>query len=137
MVFVKDLLRMRKVEDVFAFLAPWQVKDPVQIVPGDGSLRHHRRHRGEVVDLLLELSLLFFGDGRGFQLLTVFFRFLLLTYGVAQAVLDGLHFRAQEVVLLLLVHPLSDFLIDVAFQLADGDFTIHALADDLQSFDDA
>ena len=26
---------------------------------------------------------------------------------------------------------------DVAFQLADSDFTIHALADDLQSFDDA
>ena len=135
-VFVQDFFRVGQVQEVVAFFGPRQVKDPVQVVSGHGSLGHHRRHGSQMVDFFLDFFFVFFGDAALCQLFSVHVGFFFLVFGVAQFFLDGLELLAQVVVLLLFVHFLADFFFDFRFQAAYSDFFMNQLQHDAQALHD-
>ena len=81
-----------------------------------------------MVDFLGKFRLVFFRNACLFQFLPVFVRFLFLAYRISQAVVDGLDFLAQVVVLLFFIHFGADIAVDFRFQPSDLDFLVqHAV----------
>ena len=77
-----------------------------------------------MVDDFSDFGLEFLGDARFFQLFPVVFGFLFLAYRITQAVMDGLDFLTQVIVLLFLVHFGPHVTVDFRFQPADLDFLV-------------
>ena len=142
MVLVQHLLRLDQVLFHTAFDAPWNRKQPIQIVAHHGGFRTHRAHGFELFELGFRLFAGFFAElGREdtlFQLGQLVLAFL----AVAQFLLNGLHLLIQIVFALSLFHLGFHPRFDLFLDLQDRHFALHMAKDLLkplghvQSFQD-
>jgi hypothetical protein len=134
MVFIKDCLRLHKVNAVFGLLFPGKGDQPVDIIARNSSFGRAGRHFAEFRKLFFSLFAGFIGHtGFGNRLFELFDFFGALI-SVAKFFLNGFHLFAQVVFFLDLLHLLAHLATDLLFHHHDLELAVENASDFFESF---
>ena len=130
-VFGEDFLGGLDVAQLARSLLPRHSEHPIEIIPGNGGFRGHRRHHFKPLQLLHSLFLNFRGHTGGLDLL--FELIDLAGFAAAKFLLDGLQFLVEVILLLRAFHLALHARVDGAIHVQLFDFDFQNIGDAVQA----